>query len=47
MRLGGLALEGVQAHGAVVAVEEPLVQGVQALGLAVLAGDCAPLCLVA
>jgi hypothetical protein len=25
----------------------PLVQGVQALGLAVLAGDCARLCLVA
>jgi len=33
----GLALEGVQAHGAVVAVKDPVVQGVQALALVLLA----------
>jgi len=30
VRLGGLALEGVQPQGAVVAVEDAVVQGVQA-----------------
>ena len=46
MRLGGLALEGVQADGAVVAVEDAVVQGVQALALVLLAADRAALGLV-
>src|SRR3954453_14167639 len=33
VRLDRLAFEGVQAHDAVVAVEQPLVQGVQAVAL--------------
>ena len=36
LRLGGLTLEGVQAHGAVVAVKDAVVQGVQALALVLL-----------
>ncbi len=46
VRLGGLALEGVQPDGAVVAVEDAVVQGVQALALVVLAADRAALGLV-
>ena len=41
VRLGGLALERVQADGAVVAVEGAVVQGVQALALVLLAADYA------
>ena len=46
VRLGGLALEGVQPDGAVVAVEDAVLQGVQALALVVLAADRAALGLV-